>query len=85
VVVVDDWPRHVDVNELTVECRVNGEVRQRGSTAEMTFGIDETATYLARFLTRCAITAPSSAVSGAAWTPATTTPGPTSSRPARGH
>ena len=40
-----------DVGNLRFELEVDGEVRQRGSTAEMIFGIDEIIAHVSRFMT----------------------------------
>ncbi|MDH5615089.1 MAG: fumarylacetoacetate hydrolase family protein, partial [Acidimicrobiia bacterium] len=36
---------------LSVECRVNGEVRQSGSTADMVFGVAELVEFITRIMT----------------------------------
>jgi 2-keto-4-pentenoate hydratase/2-oxohepta-3-ene-1,7-dioic acid hydratase in catechol pathway len=51
VVVVDGGETAHDVAMLSIETRVNGEVRQRGSTAQMVFSFAETAEHLAQFVT----------------------------------
>lgn len=40
-----------DPQSLTVTCHVNGELRQRASTAEMIFRVDELITHLSRVIT----------------------------------
>jgi 2-keto-4-pentenoate hydratase/2-oxohepta-3-ene-1,7-dioic acid hydratase in catechol pathway len=48
VVTTDELP---DPQRLAVRCRVNGETRQDGNTADMIFGVAYLVSYLSRFLT----------------------------------
>ena len=41
----------LDVADVTVTCRVNGEVRQQASTADMVFGVPELVAYVSAFTT----------------------------------
>ncbi|HOC89468.1 MAG TPA: fumarylacetoacetate hydrolase family protein, partial [bacterium] len=38
-------------HNLTLELKVDGEVRQKGSTADMVYGIPELIAYISRFMT----------------------------------
>ena len=40
-----------DVQRLRFEMRLNGELRQRGDTAQMIFGVDRIVSYLSHFIT----------------------------------
>ncbi|HOZ22271.1 MAG TPA: fumarylacetoacetate hydrolase family protein [bacterium] len=40
-----------DPHNLTLELKVDGEVRQKGSTADMVYGIPELIAYISRFMT----------------------------------
>lgn len=40
-----------DPHQLTLELKVDGEVRQKGSTADMVYGIPELIAYISRFMT----------------------------------
>lgn len=48
LVTADDVP---DPQALTLETRVNGEVRQRTSTGDMIFSVAETVAWLSQFVT----------------------------------
>lgn len=41
----------VDPNELTVECRVNGELRQSGNTRDMIFNCSTLISYISQYMT----------------------------------
>lgn len=41
----------LDPSQLLVECRVNGETRQTGSTSEMVFGVDYLVSYISAVMT----------------------------------
>ena len=41
----------VDVQNLRIACRVNGEYLQDSTTSQMIFGVDEIISYLSRFIT----------------------------------
>lgn len=41
----------LDYNDLMIETRLNGEVRQHESTADLIFGIDEIVSYVSRYVT----------------------------------
>ena len=38
------------VRDLTIECRINGELRQHASTAEMMWGFDEVAAHVSKYM-----------------------------------
>ncbi len=44
-------PDEIDVDDLTLECRVNDELRQSGHTGKMIFGVDHLVWYLSQILT----------------------------------
>lgn len=44
-------PDELDVDDLTLTCRVNGETRQSGHTAELIFGVGHLVWYLSQILT----------------------------------
>ncbi len=48
LVTADEIP---DPQALTLELRLNGEVQQRGETADMVFGVAEIVSYVSRFMT----------------------------------
>lgn len=41
----------LDVSNLTIECAVNGKIRQHASTADMVFSVDELISYMSQVMT----------------------------------